>query len=117
MKWLADENFPHPAYRVLALEGLDIKHIGIENPSIEDISVIRTALTENRIILTFDSDFGELVFRQGYAPPGVIYFRLTSYQHTDPATMLIYLLEEGYSFENLFTVISHDTIRQRAIAL
>ena len=117
MKWLADENFPFPAFRILELKGFDIKHIGLENPSVEDVSVIQIALAENRIILTFDSDFGELVFRHGYAPPGVIYFRLTSYQLSDPSTILVHLLEEDYSFENYFTVIGHDTIRQRTIAL
>ena len=99
------------------MKGFDIKHIGIENPSVEDVSVIQTSLAENRLILTFDSDFGELVFRYGYTPPGVIYFRLASYQLTEPATILIHLLQEGYSFENLFTVISPDTIRQRLIIL
>ena len=115
MKWLADENFPFPAFRRLELEGFDIKHIGIENPSTEDHSIIETALAQNRIILTFDSDFGELVF--GLAPPGVIYFRLTSYGLTDPAALLIRLLEEGYSFKNYFTVIGLNTIRQRSIAI
>ncbi len=117
MKWLADENFPFPAFRVLELKEFDIKHIGIENPSVEDVSVIQTSLAENRIILTFDSDFGELVFRYGYTPPGVIYFRLANFQITEPAMILIRLLEEGYSFENYFTVISQDTIRQRTITL
>jgi len=117
MKWLADENFPFPAFRRLELEGFDIKHIGIENPSTEDHSIIETALAQNRVILTFDSDFGELVFRFGLAPPGVIYFRLTSYGLTDPAALLIRLLEEGYSFKNYFTVIGLNTIRQRSIAI
>ncbi len=115
MKWLADENFPFPAFRVLVAEGLDIKHIGIENPSVEDVDVISEALAQDRIILTFDSDFGELVFRYGFQPPGVVYFRLASFSLTNSATILIKLLEGGYRFEGYFTVISQDNVRQRSL--
>ena len=116
MKWLADENFPYPAFRVLESAGFDIKHIGVENPSVEDYSVIKISLDQNRIILTFDSDFGELVFRYGLIPPGVVYFRLTNYGLTEPATILIELVENEYVFEKYFTVIGSKTIRQKNIA-
>ncbi|MEO0733836.1 MAG: DUF5615 family PIN-like protein, partial [Bacteroidota bacterium] len=72
---LADENFPFPSYRFLKEEGYDIKHIILEDPSIADESVIRLAIAEQRLILTFDSDFGQLIFQAQEKPPGVIYFR------------------------------------------
>lgn len=117
MKWLADENLPFPAFHLLKSSGFDVKHIGIENPSVEDPSIIKIASDQNRIILTFDSDFGELVFKYRLTPPGVIYFRLINYGLADPAVMLIRLLEEGYIFENYFTVISRDLIRQRSMVV
>ncbi len=115
MKWLADENFPFPSFYLLQSKGFDIKHIGIHNPSVEDQNVIEGAIEQNRIILTFDSDFGELVFRYGFSPPGVIYFRLTGITPTDPASVLLKLLETNYSFEGFFTIVGNESVRQRII--
>jgi len=55
---LADENFPFPSFKFLADKGYDIKHIIIDNQAVSDESVVDLAIAENRIILTFDSDFG-----------------------------------------------------------
>ncbi len=115
MKWLADENFPFPSFYLLKSQGFDIRHIGIDTPSVEDKNVMEVSSSQNRIILTFDSDFGELVFRYGFSPPGVIYFRLTGFTPTDPAYALIKLLESGYSFNGYFTIIGNDSVRQRII--
>lgn len=59
----------------LAEKGYDIIHIGLEFPSVSDEEVIEIAIKQNRIILTFDSDYGTLVFQKGYKPLGVIYLR------------------------------------------
>ena len=37
MKFLADENFPITAFRILQEFGYDIKHVAFEMPSIADI--------------------------------------------------------------------------------
>ena len=56
MKLLANENFPLKSYKALQEKGYDIKHIGLELPSITDEEVMTIAIEEGRIILTFDSD-------------------------------------------------------------
>ncbi len=43
-----------------------------------DIDVISFARQENRLLLTDDKDFGELVFRQRWAVPGLILMRVAS---------------------------------------
>lgn len=116
MKWLADENFPMASFKLLASKNWDIKHISIENPSIEDFKVIEFAINEHRLILTFDSDFGTLIFKEGYRPIGVIYLRLPQFHPEAPAQILLNLQETGFHpFEFHFTVISDDGIRQRSI--
>ena len=116
MKWLADENFPVASFRLLMAKGWDIKHISFENPSIEDFGVVEFAINERRIILTFDIDFGTLIFKDGYRPIGVIYFRLPHFHPEAPAQILLNLQETSFHpFEFHFTVISDDGIRQRTI--
>jgi predicted nuclease of predicted toxin-antitoxin system len=63
--WLADENFPMPAFRVLVNAGWNVKHVGIEQGGLPDAAVMQFAIDENRILLTFDDDHGTLVFKDG----------------------------------------------------
>lgn len=116
MKFLADENFPITSFRILQTVGYDIKHVAFDMPSVADIEVTHFAITENRIILTFDSDYGTLIFKFGYQPPGVIYFRLPNIAPDEPAYILINLLKENCRIEHMHTVIESDKIRQRKIS-
>ena len=73
------------------------------------------AQNEQRLIITFDSDYGELVFKYNYKPPhGVLYFRWIVFSPKDPGLYLIELLEEGQIvLSGHFTVIDKETVRQK----
>ena len=115
MKFLANENVPHPTIARLIKEGLDIKAISFDSPSISDDRVMERAILENRTIITFDRDYGELVFKYGYKPPaGIIYFRLDDFQPDQPTELLLNLLNNpDFHFTGVFTVVDVDNIRQR----
>ncbi len=115
MKFLADENFPITAYKTLLASGFDIKHVAFDMHGIADTDVNTFATEESRIILTFDGDFGTLIFKLGYRPPGVIYFRLPTIKAHEPAHIVINLVKEGYKLEKMHTVVETDKIRQRPI--
>jgi predicted nuclease of predicted toxin-antitoxin system len=117
MKFLANENFPLQSFRHLLDAGYDIIHIGIKYPSVTDEDVINISINEDRIILTFDSDYGTLVFRKGMQPPGVIYLRFKIFSPDFPAKFLLDLFESKRDdFQNMFTVIDDNgSIRQRKI--
>jgi len=113
---LADENFPVSSYQLLLKYGWDIIHIALVSPSIEDEDVIKLSIKENRIILTFDSDFGALVFKSGLKPIAVVYFRWDEFKSSYPAKYLHQLLQQNQvKILDYFTVIGHDKIRQRKI--
>lgn len=115
-KFLADENFPHPSFRLLVAEGVNVLHVGIDFPSISDNSVIKIASDEQRILLTLDSDHGELIFGRGIEPPpGVIYFRIPRYRPAFLGEMLLDLISKNTRFEGLFTVVMLTSIRQRPL--
>jgi predicted nuclease of predicted toxin-antitoxin system len=115
MKFLADENFPITAFRLLREFGHDIKHVAFEMPSVADTDVMDLAIAEDRIILTFDGDYGTLIFKFGYRPPGVVYFRLTKISPDEPAYILMNLVKENLQIEHMHTVVESDKIRQRRI--
>lgn len=60
MRFLADENFPAAAVAGLASAGHDVAWIRTAAPGAADGDVLARAVREERILLTFDKDFGEL---------------------------------------------------------
>lgn len=117
IKFSANENVPLAAIEKLQDENFDIISVSADFPSIKDGAVISFALTEKRIIITFDRDYGELIFkRELNAPAGVIYFRIQNFQPEEPAEILINLLSsQNIIFDGFFTVISEKNIRQRKL--
>ena len=58
MTFLADENFPRPALDALRNAGWDVLSIAEECPGISDEEVAALCSEQQRILLTFDKDFG-----------------------------------------------------------
>ena len=65
MRFLADENFLGVAVKTLRQQGHDVVWMQTHAPGSSDVDVLAIAEAENRILLTFDRDFGELAFRAG----------------------------------------------------
>lgn len=116
--FIADENFPFPSFRLLVSNGIDVIHVGTDYPSISDINVLQIAKEQNRILLTFDKDHGELIFTGKVSPPhGVVYFRLERYSPDKPGRMLLDLIVSGTEFDGFFTVVKLSGAKKRALWL
>jgi predicted nuclease of predicted toxin-antitoxin system len=73
MRFLANENFPLPSVRLLRQAGYDLASVIEDSPGIEDAQVLSRAADEQRVILTFDRDYGELIYRLRLpSPTGVL---------------------------------------------
>ncbi|MHC5674837.1 DUF5615 family PIN-like protein [Nostoc sp.] len=76
MRFLANENFPLPSVRLLRQAGYDVASVTEDSPGIEDTEVLTRAANDQWVILTFDRDYGELIYRLKLpSPMGVIYLR------------------------------------------
>lgn len=115
IKLLANENIPLGSIEILENAGYDIKSIGQDYFGILDEEVIKIAIEENRTVITFDRDYGELIFKKGFKPiAGVIYIRWNDFQPEEPGEYLIELFKTNdIDFQNKLTVISESSIRQR----
>ena len=117
MMFLANENFPYPSIKLLRDKGLHVLSICEEFGGISDDKVLQMASQQNRIILTFDRDYGELIFKYcRQSPPSVIYFRSKG---TNPLFAGLQLWEiiqnQTIQIEGYFTVIEDTGIRQRKL--
>jgi len=100
-------------------KGSDVRSVGLDFKGITDRDVIQLAIEEERTIITFDRDYGELIFKYGYSPPrGVIYLRLKSFKPEEPGKYLASILTGSeIDFMQALTVIDEDRIRQRKYKL
>jgi predicted nuclease of predicted toxin-antitoxin system len=115
MKLLANENFPYKSIYYLRGKGYDVYSIGIDNPSIKDSEVMTIAINEGRTILTFDRDYGELIFRHNYKPEkGVIYLRLDEYEPHEPGLIIEEIIHnKEIDLTQALTVVDKNGLRQR----
>src|SRR5690348_5368985 len=72
---LADENVQRTVVESLRQRGYDVRHIRELTPGVSDDEVLSMATRDSAILLTYDRDFGELVFRQRQVATGVILVR------------------------------------------
>lgn len=117
MRLLANENIPRGAILALRTLGYDVVSIGEETPGIDDATVLARGHAEQRLILTFDRDYGELVFRYRHpAPSGIFFFRFAPATVDEPAPQLLELLNNpAMTLEGMFTVVDRQHVRQRPL--
>jgi predicted nuclease of predicted toxin-antitoxin system len=116
LRILADENFPGDAVKALKNEGYDVEWIQTIAPGSNDKEVLRMALEEKRILITFDKDFGELAFRYGLpAYCGIILFRITLLSPSYVVKKVVETLKSRSDWEGYFSVVEVNRIRVRPL--
>lgn len=88
-----------------------------DNAGAGDDEVLAQAVREARVIITFDRDYGELIYRRKLpAPPGVVYLRLDPQTPEEPAELLLQMLAlPDLSLGQRFTVLERQQVRQRPL--
>src|SRR4051812_22896459 len=89
MRFLANEYFPLASVNRLRYAGHDVLFVAEALPGAKDADILARANHEDRIILTFDRDYGELIYRHGLPTPGgVVYLRFDPITPEEPADIL-----------------------------
>jgi predicted nuclease of predicted toxin-antitoxin system len=117
MDFLANENFPLLSVRLLREAGHRVVSIIQEAPGSKDEDILKRAHTERLIILTFDRDYGELIYRHQAIPPaGVVYFRFAPATPSEPAEILLTIVGKAdLSVIGKFTIVERSRLRQRSL--
>ena len=102
--------------RGLRRAGHDVVSIAEYAPGISDEEVVRVARTENRIIVTFDRDYGELIFRRQLSmPAGILYLRFLPSNPGEVADYVSRLIGDGIELEGRFTTAERGRVRQTKV--
>jgi predicted nuclease of predicted toxin-antitoxin system len=77
LRFLLDENVPATLAKALRERGHDAAGLDVSLRAASDLSVLAAAARDDRILLTQDKDFGDLVFvSRATPPPAVVLIRL-----------------------------------------
>jgi predicted nuclease of predicted toxin-antitoxin system len=113
MRFLLDQSTDARLLPFLKHLGHDVTRIGSHYPQgLPDQAVLALAKKQQRILITDDRDFGELVFRLKLPHAGVIFLRLGAYAplqlKTDRLAVVLTLLPDKF---DQFLVVTKRTVR------
>ena len=118
MRILADENVARDIVVWLRTGGHDVLFAAEVAPGTADMRWVEIAEQEERVILTSDKDFGELVFRGGLTSHGIVLLLLDEL----PVPAILARLRAVWSVVEAnparrFIVITEKRVRARAMPL
>lgn len=112
MRIVADEGIELPIVVRLRSAGHDVIHIAEVARGITDPEVLELANQNQALLITYDKDFGDLVFYQQYRTQGVVLVRLPeTLSSLDKAEILIEVISERQ--DELFHAFSVIAINKR----
>ena len=116
MKFIADANVETVIVQWLRSIGHDVVWAVELSHSFTDSEILNLANQEKRILLTYDRDFGDLVFRRRLATEGVILLRMQSPLQTERfSTLKNYWDTLERCLGGHFIVVSDHKIRIRPL--
>jgi len=112
VRFVADESCDFAVVRALRSAGHDIVAIAEVSPRIGDDEVLKLARDDGRILLTEDTDFGELIYAEGLRSCGVILLRFPASARGPMALAVLDAVNQiGSKLASRFTVIQPGRVR------
>ena len=113
MRFLLDVNVGSTIARALVESGHDVIRAALTNPRSVDPVILDRAVAEDRILITYDSDFCDLIFHHGAKqPPAIIHVRFEPDEVADILPRLMPLLDFAL-LDGHMTVIGSEHTRRR----
>ncbi len=114
MRFAIDACVPMQLAEALRALGADVISAA-GRPAMPDVEVLSGAVARDRVLITADKDFGDLVFRDGHSALGIVLLRfdLVSAAVTNDAARRILALED--QGRGWFAVLVRDSARLRAM--
>lgn len=112
MRILPNENFPLDAVEALRQVGHDVAWVHTDAPASSDQAVLQRAQAEDRIVVTFDKDFGELAFRARLpSSSGIILFPISTASPQHVARVAVAVLDSRTDWAGNFSVVEDRRVR------
>jgi predicted nuclease of predicted toxin-antitoxin system len=116
MRILADAHISVEMTEFLRSQGHDCSYANELPARMTDTEILQRAVLEQRVVLTADKDFGELVVRRGLSVPGVVLLRLTVAREAERLALVrrFWPTVEKVVLGH-FVVVSNSRVRRRPL--
>jgi predicted nuclease of predicted toxin-antitoxin system len=114
VRLLIDENVSPMIGQALQAAGHDLIAATDVCPGAPDEAVVALAIAEGRILVSENKDFGNLAFRHGLRPPGLVLVRLPGRLPAEKTVRLVDVLK-GEKADDCIFVIEPRRIRRRPL--
>ena len=112
MNILADENIPRLIVDCLRDQGHDVYWVAESNPAIKDQQVLELAIHSERLLITFDKDFGSLVFKEKLpSKGGIVLIRFPLDFPEEEAKKICSIISSRTDWAGYYSVIDEKRIR------
>ena len=116
LKFLVDVGVGKKVELFLKKKGYNTKTVRTIDPQMSDEEIIRLSLKENRMIITMDKDFGELVYHYKRDSCGVLLLRLEDATGSEKQEVVANILARHSSdIVNRYCVFQNGRLRIRKI--
>lgn len=114
VKFLVDVGVGKKVERWLANQGYDVTSVRDINPYLPDKEILKMAVSEKRMVVTMDKDFGELIYNSGLFHGGVLLLRLDDAKSDDKVKIVENILTKyADKLPNKFCVYKDGRLRIR----
>ena len=114
MRFMLDESVHQGLADHLAALGHDATAVGRDYPrSLDDAVVLSIAHREARVLITYDRDFGELVFDRLQPHSGIILLRVKGVPFETRVARLDHVIEHHTNDLHRFLVVTETKVRVR----
>jgi predicted nuclease of predicted toxin-antitoxin system len=108
----ADESRAEPVIRALRAAGHDVIAIAESAKGATDEAVMERAFSDERVLITEDNNFGELVYARGQPSVGVIFVKFHSRaRRAKPAAVVEAVAKLGERLRGGFAVVEPGRVR------
>jgi predicted nuclease of predicted toxin-antitoxin system len=114
MRFIIDESTGSGVVNYLQSQGYDAVSVVDIMPQADDIEILRYAYAENRLVITNDKDFGDLIFRSQEPHQGIVLLRLQDESGINRVSVISRVIAQyAEHLPGRFTVATEKNIRFR----
>ena len=101
---------------MLRAGGHSVTYAAEESPRTEDADLLAQAMLEGRVLITLDTDFGDLVYLVGRpASCGIVLFRIARVPAAERPAFIVNVLTARTDWHGHFSVVDERNIRSRSL--
>lgn len=114
LKFLVDAGVGRKVEQWLIATNHDVKTVRAIDPKMPDYAILQIAVNENRIVVTMDKDFGEMVYRDTQIHAGVLLLRLDEATSEEKVRVVAQIIQDhAGKLEGRFSVYQSGRLRIR----